>query len=109
LKPATSKPPNRARKKIYGGEAAASLRLIWTFFWYTSGTLLTPPLIRQQMRSIAHWPTFGITPAAIDRAPKGKSLTKPGEFLNHRIPIRVFYTSHEHTLPGFIQIDTAGR
>jgi hypothetical protein len=56
-----------------------------------------------------------ISPATIDRALKkdkaalalkGKSLTKPGDILKHRIPIRTFYTSQERKLPGFIQIDT---
>ncbi|MDR0709568.1 MAG: hypothetical protein LBF77_05845 [Spirochaetaceae bacterium] len=83
--------------------------------------------MRRQLPFIALWPAFGITPeireklmkispATIDRdlkkdraamALKGKSLTKPGEILKHRIPIRTFYTSEERKLPGFIQIDTA--
>jgi IS30 family transposase len=82
--------------------------------------------MRQQMDYIAQWPAFGITtaikakllaisPATIDRALKkgkaalalkGKSLTKPGDLLKHRIPIRTFYTSEERKVPGFIQIDT---
>jgi hypothetical protein len=79
--------------------------------------------MRQQMDYIAPWPAFGITPAikmaispaTIDRtlkkdkaalALKGKSLTKPGDLLKHRIPIRTFYSSQERKLPGFIQIDT---
>jgi hypothetical protein len=89
---------------------------------------LMAPLIRRQMPFIAAWPAFGITPAvmeklltfspaAIDRALKkdkaalalkGKSLTKPGDILKHRVPIRTFYTSQERKLPGFIQIDTGG-
>jgi hypothetical protein len=39
---------------------------------------------------------------------KEKSLTKPGDILKHRIPIRTFYTSQERNLPAFIQIDTVG-
>jgi hypothetical protein len=78
------------------------------------------------MPFIASWSAFAITPAVreklmsispatIDRvlkkdkaalALKGKSLTKPGKFLKHLIPIRTFYTSEERKLPGFIQIDT---
>jgi hypothetical protein len=78
------------------------------------------------MDALAQWPAFGITPAikakpltispsTIDRALKkdkaalslkGKSLTKPGDPLKHRIPIRTFYSSGERKLPGFIQIDT---
>jgi hypothetical protein len=78
------------------------------------------------MPFIASWPASAITPAvrekllsispaAIDRALKkdkaalalkGKSLTKPGKFLKHLIPIRTFYTPEERKLPGFIQIDT---
>jgi hypothetical protein len=80
--------------------------------------------MRQQMDAISQWSAFGITadikakllaisPATIDRvlkkdkaALKGKSLTKPGHFLKHRIPIRTFYSSRERKLPGFIHIDT---
>jgi hypothetical protein len=125
LKPAKKRPANRKGKKIYTGEVIASLRLIWTFFRFKCGKLLAP-LMRQQMPFMALWPVFGITaeireklmrisPATIDRALKkdkaalalkGKSLTKPGEILKHRIPIRTFYTSDERKLPGFIQIDT---
>jgi hypothetical protein len=77
---------------------------------------LPAPLMRQQMPFIALWPAFGITadireklmkisPATIDRALKkdkaalalkGKSLTKPGDLLKHRIPIRTFYTNKAH-------------
>ena len=80
---------------------------------------LLAPLIRRQMDYIALWPAFGITPsireklltispATIALALKGKSLTKPGQLLKHRIPIRTFYTSAERKLPGFIQIATVG-
>jgi hypothetical protein len=127
LKPTKKRQANRKGKKIYTEEVIASLCLIWAFFWYKCGKLLAP-LMRQQLPFIALWPTFGITadireklmkisPATIDRALKkdkaaltlkGKSLTKPGELLKHRIPIRTFYTSEERKLPGFIQIDTVG-
>jgi hypothetical protein len=110
LKPPKKRPANRKGKKIYTDETIASLRLIWAFFWYKCGKLLAP-FIRQQMPFIASWPAFGITPeireqllrispATIDRALKtdkaalalkGKSLTKPGQLLKHRIPIRTFY------------------
>jgi hypothetical protein len=73
-------------------------------------------------------PAFGITtdireklvrisPAAIGRAFKkgraapalsGKSLSKHGELLKHRIPVRSFYSSGERKLPGFIQTGTVG-
>jgi hypothetical protein len=33
------RPANRAGKRIYTDEAVASLRLIWTFFWYKCGSL----------------------------------------------------------------------
>ena len=125
LKPQKKRPANRKGKKIYTDEVINSLRLIWAFFWHKCGKLLAP-LIRQQMPFIASWPAFGITaairekllsisPATIDRALKkdraalaikGKSLTKPGQILKHRVPIRTFYTSEERKLPGFIQIDT---
>ncbi|MDR1095067.1 MAG: transposase family protein, partial [Spirochaetaceae bacterium] len=125
LKPPKKRPANRTGKKIYTDEVIASLRLIWTFFWYKCGKILAP-LMRQQMDSIASWPAFGITedikaklltisPAAIDRALKkdkaalalkGKCRAKPGHFLKNRIPVRTFYSSRERKLPGFIQIDT---
>jgi hypothetical protein len=125
LKPLKKRPANRTGKKIYTDEVIASLRLIWAFFWYKCGKLLAP-LIRQQMPFIASWSAFAITPATreklmsispatIDRALKkdkaalalkGKSLTKPGKFLKHLIPIRTFYTSEERKLPGIIQLDT---
>jgi hypothetical protein len=125
LKPPKKRPANRTGKKIYTDEVVNSLRLIWTFFWYKCGKLLAP-LLRQQMSFIAAWPGFAITPAirekllsispaTIDRALKkdkaalalkGKSLTKPARLLKHRVPIRVFYSSDERKLPGFIQIDT---
>jgi hypothetical protein len=92
LKPLKKRPPNRTSKKIYTDEVIASLRLIWTFFWYKCGKILAP-LMRQQMDAIAQWPAFGITAdikakllsislSTIDRAlkqdkatlsPKGKS------------------------------------
>jgi hypothetical protein len=82
--------------------------------------------MRQQMRYIAGWPAFNITPdvaeklttispATIDRylkkdrnalRLKGKSLTSPLGSLKSRIPIRTFYTSEERKTPGFWQIDT---
>jgi hypothetical protein len=125
VKPLKKRPANRKGKKIYTDEVIASLRLIRAFFRFRCGKLLAP-LIRQQMPFIAQWPAFGITPAirdklmavspaTIDRALKkdkaalairGKSLTKPGGILKHRIPIRTFYTPEERKLPGFIQIDT---
>jgi hypothetical protein len=61
------------------------------------------------MPFIASWPAFA--GETIDRALKkdraalalkDKSLTKPGKFLKHLIPIRTFYTSEERKLPGFI-------
>jgi hypothetical protein len=60
LKPPKKKPASRAGKKIYTDEVAASLRLIWAFFWYKCGKILAP-LMRQQMGYIASWPAFGIT------------------------------------------------
>jgi hypothetical protein len=102
-----------------------SLRLIWAFFHWKCGKLLTP-FMRQNMNYIAAWKPFNITPeikakllkispARIDyylRADKaalkikGKSLSKPVNALKSRIPIRAFYTGGERKTPGFIQIDT---
>jgi hypothetical protein len=125
LKPEKKRPANRKGKRIYTDEVIASLRLIWTFFWYKCGKILAP-LMRQQMEYIAGWPAFHITgetaeklkkisPATIDRRLKkdkdalrlkGKSLTKPLDSLKSRIPIRTFYSGEERKTPGFWQIDT---
>jgi hypothetical protein len=51
----------REGKRVYGEEVIASLRLVWAFFWYRCGKLLSP-LMRSQMRFIAAWKPFGITP-----------------------------------------------
>jgi hypothetical protein len=125
LKPEKKRPANRKGKRIYSERVIASLRLIWAFFWYKCGKILTP-LMRQQMDYIAGWPAFHITgetaeklktisPATIDRylkkdkdalRLKGKSLTTPLGSLKSRIPIRTFYSSEERKTPGFWQIDT---
>jgi hypothetical protein len=125
IKPEKKKRKKRAGKKIYTDDVIASLRLIWEFFWNKCGKILAP-LMRQQMKYIAEWRAFKITPeirkklekispATIDRALKkdkdamkikGKSLTKKPETLKNRIPIRTFYTSEEKKTPGYIQVDS---
>jgi hypothetical protein len=125
LKPEKKRPSNRKGKRVYTDEVIASLRQVWTFFWYKCGKILAP-FMRQQMGHIAQWATFGITgeiaeklarisPATIDRylkkdkealKLKGKSLTKPLDSLKSRIPIRTFYSSEERKKPGFWQTDT---
>ena len=85
---------------MYGPDVIGALRLIWAFFWFQCGKLLSP-LIRDQMPFIAAWTAFGITtairkklmtisPATIDRALRedrkklvirGISGTKPGKLL----------------------------
>ncbi|MDR2070720.1 MAG: hypothetical protein LBP81_04815 [Treponema sp.] len=125
LKPAQPKPPNRAGKKIYTDEVIASLRLIWTFFWYKAVEPKVrsswPPLSASKCPSSLPGPPSALPPpSGISSCPsaslpstaqaalklKGKSFTKPGQLLKHRLPIRTFYSSHERKLPGFIQIDT---
>jgi hypothetical protein len=125
LKPEKKRPANRKGKRVYTDEVIASLRLVWTFFRYKCGKILSP-LMRQQMDCIASWPAFHLTgeiagklkttsPATIDRylkkdrealRLKGKSLTKPLDSLKSRIPIRTFSTSGERKTPGFRHIDT---
>ena len=125
IKPEKKRPSNRKGKRIYSDEVIDCLRLVWTFFWYKCGKILSP-LMRQQMPYIAQWPAFGITeeiaeklktisPATIDRCLKkdkdslrlkGKSCTKPINSLKSRIPIRTFYSQEERKKPGFWQIDT---
>jgi hypothetical protein len=120
------RPANRRGKKKYDERFAVVLRIIWAFFWYKCGKILSP-LLRQQMPFIADWPAFGITdeirqklldvsPATIDRILKkdkaelklkGISCTKSVYKLKNHIPIRTFYTSDERKKPGFIQVDTA--
>jgi hypothetical protein len=112
------------RKPVYGPEVIASLRIIWAFFWYQCGKLLSP-LIRDQMSFFEAWPKFGITPAirekllkispaTIDRALKadrkklavrGISGTKPGNLLKKHIPVRTHYPWNDRK-PGFFEIDT---
>jgi hypothetical protein len=125
IKPEKKRPSNRKGKRVYTDEVINALRLVWTFFWFKCGKILAP-FMRQQMRYIAQWPSFGISsevaeklvkisPASIDRylkkdkdslRLKGKSLTKPIDSLKSRIPIRTFYTSEERKKPGYWQIDT---
>jgi hypothetical protein len=115
----------REGKRIYGDKTIASLRLIWDFFWNKCGKILAP-LMRGQMKYIAEWPAFGVTPeirrllmkispATIDRALKkakdamrikGLSGTKKTKGLKSRIPIRTFYTQEEKKKPGYLHIDT---
>jgi hypothetical protein len=110
LTPERKRPANRKGKRVYTDEAIAALRLIRAFFRYKCGKILAS-LMRQQMGYIAPWPAFHITealakqlvrisPATIarylkkDKAAlrlKGKSLTKPGDSLKSRIPIRTFF------------------
>jgi hypothetical protein len=42
LKPERKRPANRKGKRIYTDEVIASLRLVWTFFWYKCGKILAP-------------------------------------------------------------------
>jgi hypothetical protein len=125
LKPERKGPANWKGKRVYTDEVIAALRVVWTFFWYKCGKILTP-FMRQQMPFIAQWQAFHITsgiaeklirisPASIDRylkkdkealRLKGKNLTKPLASLKSRIPIRTFYSGEERKLPGFWQIDT---
>jgi hypothetical protein len=119
------RPANRRGRKKYDEVFAIVLRRVWAFFWYKCGKILCP-LLRQQMRFIADWPGFGITPeirqkllevspATIDRLLKkdkaelklkGISCTKSVYKLKNHIPIRTFYTSAERKKSGFIQVDT---
>jgi hypothetical protein len=112
------------RKPVYGPEVIASLRIIWAFFWYRCGKLLSP-FLRQQMGYLEVWEAFHITedikakllkisPATIDRALKGDrkrlalkgiSGTKPGKLLKKHIPIRTHYPWSDRK-PGFFEIDT---
>jgi hypothetical protein len=45
LKPLKKRLANRTGKKIYTDEVIASLRLIWTFFWYKCGRTEGPRLL----------------------------------------------------------------
>jgi hypothetical protein len=52
LKPEKKRPANRKGKRLYTDEAIASLRLLWTFFWYKCGKLSTFDFTSFQKRSI---------------------------------------------------------
>ncbi|MDR2392760.1 MAG: hypothetical protein LBD93_01170, partial [Treponema sp.] len=45
LKPSQKRLANRTGKKSYPDDVIASLRLIWTFFWYTCGRTEGPQLL----------------------------------------------------------------
>jgi hypothetical protein len=112
------------RKKVYQAATIKALCLIWEFFDYMCGKRLAP-FIREQMPFLKPCKEFSITrevkaqllaisPATIDRnlrserkklELKGRSSTRPGGLLKHKIPIRVFYTWDERK-PGFFELDT---
>ena len=69
LKPEKKRSSNRNGKHIYSDDVIATLRLVWTFFWYKCGKILAP-LVRQQMEYIAQWPAFGITEGIVEKLKK---------------------------------------
>jgi transposase InsO family protein len=119
------RPRNRQGRKKYDEAFVVVLRRVWSFFGCKCSKIFSP-FLRQQMKFIADWSAFGITPeirqkllevspATIDRALKkarddmklkGKSCTKSVHRLKNRFPIRTFYTSAERKTPGYIQTDT---
>jgi hypothetical protein len=60
------RPANRKGKPVYTDEVLAALRMVWVFSWYKCGKILAP-LMRRQMKYIAGWPAFHITPETAEK------------------------------------------
>ena len=113
-----------ARPRVYGQAVAEAVKKLWYIFDCMCGKRLAV-VLRTSLdtlvqlgelkvsasvaQKLAH-----ISPATIDRLLagerkkqrlKGRSLTKPGTLLKHRIPIRTF-SQWEDSRPGFLEVDT---
>jgi hypothetical protein len=69
FKPEKKRSANRTGKRVYTDAVIATLRPVWTFFWYICGKFLAP-LMRQQMRYIAGWPAFHLTEEPAEKLKK---------------------------------------
>jgi hypothetical protein len=72
------------------------------------GELTVPPavdkLLRQASRSTL---ARLLAPARAQYPRRGATLTRPGTWLTHEIPIRTF-TEWDDTRPGFVEVDLVG-
>tara|TARA_B100000315_G_C14520295_1_gene561207 strand:+ start:148 stop:1371 length:1224 start_codon:yes stop_codon:yes gene_type:complete len=116
----------RAGRVIYTEAVKKAIRCIWPFFDYMCGKRLAV-FIRMNLDVLMYQPELAIdetireklmsiSPATIDRilAPERKKLsltgrtrTRPGPMLKHKIPIRTFFDWDERK-PGFFELDTVG-
>ena len=114
------------RKKKYGPGVLAALKKIWAILNVPCGKLLVAAM-KDVLEALEKSREIRINPkdrhslcqlsaATADRllAPerkrlqiKGRSGTKPGSLLKHKIPIRTF-ADWDNAKPGFLQIDTVG-
>jgi hypothetical protein len=122
----------RVRKKrrpgdrVYGDDVLKALKKVWKCMDYICGKRLVPVLpevvprlvscgeLRASRKVQAKLAT--ISAATVDRlleperkkfALKGRSGTKPGTLLKHKIPVRTF-ADWQDTQPGFLEMDLVG-
>lgn len=119
-------PVRQGRKKKYTQNILEALKKIWGILNFPCGKRLVPflpEILRVLDRCGELLPTKevsdnlkGISPATVDRLLrserkklelKGRSGTKPGSLLKHKIPIRTF-ADWDNAKPGFLQIDLVG-
>lgn len=119
-------PVHKGRKKKYTQKVLDALKKIWGILNFPCGKRLVPflpEILRVLDRCGELRPTKdvgedlkGISPATVDRLLrperkklelKGRSGTKPGSLLKHKIPIRTF-ADWDNAKPGFFQIDLVG-
>lgn len=119
-------PLRQGRKKKYTQNILDALKKIWGILNFPCGKRLVPflpEILRVLDRCGELRPTKevgdnlkAISPATVDRLLrperkklelKGRSGTKPGSLLKHKIPIRTF-ADWDNAKPGFLQIDLVG-
>ena len=122
---ATQKLPQERPRK-YGRQVVKVLKKIWALLDYMCGKRLAAilpevvPILEKQgelrVSAVTRERLMEISAATIDRVLaaekkkyqlKGRSLTKPGTLLKHRIPIKRFAEWQEDR-PGFVEVDLVG-
>jgi hypothetical protein len=100
LKPQKKRPANRKGKKIYADEVIASLRLIWTFFWYKCGRTKSPqflaPLIRRPPKPVSRRIRALLPPPRRPGRP-GRGSPNPGNL--PLTPKKFFFAPKKFLLP----------
>jgi hypothetical protein len=114
------------RKKKYGPDILAAVKKIWGILTFLCGKRLAAAM-KETLAALERFKEIRLAPkdrrdltrisaSTLDRllAPerkrlqiKGRSGTKPGSLLKHKIPIRTF-ADWDNARPGFLQIDTVG-